>query len=105
MLSVLELSDGEEEKKAAKRSGGRPSRARGAPKLWRSLRERLLWRVDLAAAATVPRVAYCAIVLGVRPDSEHAAACVLLLRQLLELSCWSSSRYDMTRQVVVWLQH
>jgi hypothetical protein len=28
VLSVLELSDGEEEKKAAKRSGGRPSRAR-----------------------------------------------------------------------------
>ena len=48
---VLEMSDGEEEKKAAKKSGGRPSRARGAPRLWRNLRERALWRTDLAGAS------------------------------------------------------
>jgi len=65
VLEVLEVSDGEEEKKAAKRSGGRPSRARGAPRLWRNLRERALWRIDLAAAATVPRAAYCSLVLAV----------------------------------------
>lgn len=58
---------------------------RGAPKLWRSLRERRLWRVDLAAAATVPRVAYCSIVLGV----QTSPACWFLLPPAA--SCFNTS--------------
>lgn len=70
---VLELSENEEErKKAIKKGSSRPSRQRGAPRLWRNLRERAIWRADLAASDTV-RVYLCVILCpfdGPRTDGS-----------------------------------